>query len=372
MSQPSDSGAVDARYMQLALSLGRRGLGNAYPNPAVGAVIVKDGVIVGRGWTQPGGRPHAEVEALRQAKKQAKGATLYCTLEPCSHEGKSPPCADAIIKAGIARVVSALEDPNPEVAGQGHARMRDKGITVDVGLMAEEACRAHAGHIARIQKSRPHVTFKLAVSSDGKAGLAGRKRIAITGEEARDRVWLMRGQSDAILVGIGTVLADDPDLTCRLDGYTAAATTRIVADSQLRLPVHSRLVRSAAAAPVWVLTRDDADPHQAEALRAAGVTLIPVAGGAGGVAMAAGLAALGARGLTSVLIEGGAGVAASLLQADLIDRVAWFHAPMLFGGDGWPAALPFGIASLDAAPRFVRQSATCVGDDMLTEFVRVR
>ena len=151
MNDSAATTADDARYMQLALSLGRRGLGNAYPNPAVGAVIVKDGVIVGRGWTQPGGRPHAEVVALAQAKRRAKGATLYCTLEPCSHEGKSPPCADAVIKAGIARVVSGLEDPNPEVAGQGHARMRDKGITVDVGLMADAARRAHAGHIARIQ-----------------------------------------------------------------------------------------------------------------------------------------------------------------------------------------------------------------------------
>ena len=177
--------ADDARFMALAFALGRRGLGNTWPNPAVGAVIVKDGVIVGRGWTQPGGRPHAEVEALRRAKKAAQGATLYVTLEPCSHQGKSPPCADAIIKAGIARVVSALEDPNPEVAGQGHARLREKGIAVDVGLGADEARRVHAGHIMRMTDGRPHVTLKLAVSADGKAGLAGRKPAAITGEAAR-------------------------------------------------------------------------------------------------------------------------------------------------------------------------------------------
>ena len=164
--------------MALAFTLGRRGLGNTWPNPAVGAVIVKDGVIVGRGWTQPGGRPHAEVEALRRAKKAAQGATLYVTLEPCSHQGKTPPCADAIIRAGIARVVSALEDPNPEVAGQGHERLRAKGITVDVGLGADEARRVHAGHIMRVTNSRPYVTLKLAVSADGKAGLAGRKPVA--------------------------------------------------------------------------------------------------------------------------------------------------------------------------------------------------
>src|SRR5665647_197113 len=166
--------ADDARYMALALSLGRRGLGNAWPNPAVGSVIVKDRVIVGRGWTQAGGRPHAEVEALKHAKKAAQGATLYCTLEPCSHTGKSPPCADAIIKAGIARVVSALEDPNPEVAGQGHERLRAKGIAVEVGLGADDARRAHAGHIMRIRHARPFVTLKLALSKDSKVGLAGR------------------------------------------------------------------------------------------------------------------------------------------------------------------------------------------------------
>ena len=181
--------------MALAFTLGRRGLGNTWPNPAVGAVIVKDSVIVGRGWTQPGGRPHAEVEALRHAKKAAQGATLYVTLEPCAHQGKTPPCADAIIKAGIARVVSALEDPNPEVAGKGHARLRDKGIAVDVGLGEEEARRVHAGHIMRVTENRPYVTLKLAVSADGKAGSAGRKPVAITGEEARARVFQMRAEA---------------------------------------------------------------------------------------------------------------------------------------------------------------------------------
>src|ERR1700761_5969971 len=183
---------ADRRYMQLALTLGRRGLGRTWPNPAVGAVIVKDGVIVGRGWTQAGGRPHAEVEALRRAGPAARGATLYVTLEPCSHHGKTPPCADAVIAAGIARVVSALEDPNPEVAGAGHARLRGAGITVDVGLGAEEARRDHAGHIRRMRDGRPHVMLKLAISADGKAGAAGRKPIPITGEAVRERVHLLR------------------------------------------------------------------------------------------------------------------------------------------------------------------------------------
>ena len=177
--------ALDQRFMQLALALGRRGLGRTWPNPAVGAVVVKDGVIVGRGWTQPGGRPHAETEALKRAGKDAKGATLYVTLEPCSHQGKTPPCVDAIIRAGIARVVSALEDPNPEVAGQGYAKLRERGIAVETGLGAEEAARQHAGHIRRMREGRPQVLLKLAVSADGKAGLPGRKPAGITGEAAR-------------------------------------------------------------------------------------------------------------------------------------------------------------------------------------------
>src|ERR1700760_4627234 len=175
----------DRRYMQLALALGRRGLGRTWPNPAVGAVVVKDGVIVGRGWTQPGGRPHAEPEALRRAGEAARGATLYVTLEPCSHFGKSPPCADAVIAAGISRVVSAVEDPNPEVAGQGHARLRAAGVTVDIGLGAQEAARDHAGHFRRVRDKRPHVILKLAVSADGKIAGAGHTQIAITGEAAR-------------------------------------------------------------------------------------------------------------------------------------------------------------------------------------------
>src|SRR5437868_15452656 len=227
--------AADRRFMALALGLGRRGQGRSWPNPAVGAVIVKDGVIVGRGWTQAGGRPHAEVEALARAGDTARGATLYVTLEPCSHHGKSPPCADAVIAAGIARVVSAIEDPNPEVAGQGHARLRAAGIVVDVGLGAAEAAHDHAGHFRRVRDRRPHVILKLAVSSDDKIGAAGRKPVAISGEAAKARVHLLRAQCDAILVGIGTVRADDPLLTCRLPGMAARSPVRVVLDRSLRI-----------------------------------------------------------------------------------------------------------------------------------------
>src|SRR5665213_3929395 len=270
------SKAADRRFMELALTLGRRGQGRTWPNPAVGAVVVKDDVIVGRGWTQPGGRPHAEPEALRRAGEAARGATLYVTLEPCSHIGKSPPCADAIIAAGVARVVSAIEDPNPEVAGQGHARLRVAGITVDVGLCAAEAAHDHAGHFRRIRDKRPHVILKLAVSADDKIAAGGHKAVAITGEAARARVHLLRAQCDAVLVGIGTVLADDPLLTCRLPAMEARSPVRVVLDRALRIPGTSALVHSARETKLWVMTSELSEAPAAMKLGAAGVHVMRV------------------------------------------------------------------------------------------------
>src|SRR6202795_3407304 len=272
-----ESKAADQRFMQLALTLGRRGQGRTWPNPAVGALVVKDGVIISRGWTQPGGRPHAEPEALKAAGEAARGATLYATLEPCSHLGKSPPCADAIIAAGVARVVSAIEDPNPEVAGQGHAKLRAAGIAVDIGLGAAEAARDHAGHFRRVRDRRPHVTLKLAVSSDDKIGAAGRKPVAISGEAAKARVHLLRAQCDVILVGIGTVRADDPLLTCRLPGMAARSPVRVVLDRSLRIPGSSRLVHSARETPLWVMTSNLAEASAAMKLGAAGAQVIRLA-----------------------------------------------------------------------------------------------
>src|SRR6202158_2431189 len=262
------------RFMQLAVTLGRRGQGRTWPNPAVGAVVVKDGVIIGRGWTQPGGRPHAEPVALARAGEAARGATLYVTLEPCSHVGKSPPCADAIIAAGIARVVSAIEDPNPEVAGQGHARLRATGIAVDIGTGAAEAARDHAGHFRRVRDKRPHVILKLAVSSDDRIAAAGHKPVAISGEAAKARVHLLRAQCDAILVGIRTVLADDPLLTCRLPGMEARSPVRVVLDPRLRIQGTSRLVQSARETPLWVMASELAEEPAAMKLGAAGAQVI--------------------------------------------------------------------------------------------------
>jgi diaminohydroxyphosphoribosylaminopyrimidine deaminase/5-amino-6-(5-phosphoribosylamino)uracil reductase len=334
VSAGRDALTDDQRFMALALSLGRRGLGRTWPNPAVGAIIMKDGSIVGRGWTQPGGRPHAEVEALRRAGAAARGATLYVTLEPCSHHGKSPPCADAVIAAGVSRVVSALEDPNPEVAGEGHARLRTAGIAVDVGIGAEEARHDHAGHIRRMRDGRPHVMLKLAISADGKAGAAGRKPVPITGEAVRDRVHLLRARSDAIMIGVGTALADDPMLTCRLSGMDKDSPVRIVLDTALRLPLGSHLVRTARETPVWVVTGPQAPRGAEDSLRAQGVEVLRSTERGSCLDLGGVLKLIAARGMTRLMVEGGPTLASAFVTADLVDEAVLFHSPAVVGPDG--------------------------------------
>ncbi|MGD0317345.1 MAG: bifunctional diaminohydroxyphosphoribosylaminopyrimidine deaminase/5-amino-6-(5-phosphoribosylamino)uracil reductase RibD [Xanthobacteraceae bacterium] len=370
MSAPADALQQDARFMALALALGRRGLGRTWPNPAVGAVIVKDGIIVGRGWTQPGGRPHAEIEALRRAGEAARGATLYVTLEPCSHYGKSPPCADAIIAGGVSRVVAALEDPNPEVAGAGHARLRAAGIAVDIGVGAEEARHDHAGHIRRMRDGRPHVILKLAVSADGKAGAPGRKPLAITGEAARERVHLLRAQSDAIMVGIGTALADDPMLTCRLPGMEKYSPVRVVLDSALRLPPASPLARSARDVPVWVVTGGEASRAADDALLREGVTVLRAAQSDRRLDLAAVLKLVGARGVTRLMVEGGPTLAAALLAADLIDEAVLFQSSKVVGTDGVDALNGLPLAALTQSPRLQCVMSEPVGADTRLVFER--
>ncbi|MBN9007403.1 MAG: bifunctional diaminohydroxyphosphoribosylaminopyrimidine deaminase/5-amino-6-(5-phosphoribosylamino)uracil reductase RibD [Rhizobiales bacterium] len=364
--------AADARFMQLALALGRRGFGRTWPNPSVGAVIVKDGVIVGRGWTQPGGRPHAEVEALRRAGGAARGATLYVTLEPCSHFGRSPPCADAVIAAGIVRVVSAIEDPNPEVAGQGHARLRAAGIVVEVGLGAAEAAHDHAGHFRRVRDKRPHVVLKLAVSSDEKIGAAGGRPVAITGEAAKARVHLLRAQCDAILVGIGTVLADDPRLDCRLPGMEARSPVRVVLDRALRIPGSSKLVHSARETPLWVMTSSIAEAPAAMKLGAAGAQVLrtDAAKTGGGLDLNAVLHALSEKGVTRLMVEGGAHVAASFVAADLVDEVWLLRGPEQIGDDGIPALDALPLSSITGSPRFKVRASETLQNDVLTIYGR--
>jgi diaminohydroxyphosphoribosylaminopyrimidine deaminase/5-amino-6-(5-phosphoribosylamino)uracil reductase len=365
--------AADQRFMQLALTLGRRGQGRTWPNPAVGAVVVKDGVIVGRGWTQPGGRPHAEPEALRRAGEAARGATLYVTLEPCSHVGKSPPCADAVIAAGIARVVSAIEDPNPEVAGQGHARLRAAGITVDIGLGAAEAARDHAGHFRRVRDKRPHVILKLAVSSDDKIGAAGHKPVAITGEAAKARVHLLRAQCDAILVGIGTVQADDPLLTCRLPGMGAQSPVRVVLDRSLRIPGTSRLVHSARETPLWVMTSNLSEAPAAMKLGAAGAQVIRVAATSAstpGLDLPGVLHALSEKGINRLMVEGGARVASSFVATGLVDEVWLLRGPDPIGADGVAALEAMPLTAITQSPTFKLRGSETLQKDTLTIYER--
>ncbi|MBP2426276.1 bifunctional diaminohydroxyphosphoribosylaminopyrimidine deaminase/5-amino-6-(5-phosphoribosylamino)uracil reductase RibD [Bradyrhizobium elkanii] len=363
--------AADLRFMQLALALGRRGLGRTWPNPAVGAVIVKDGVIVGRGWTQAGGRPHAEVEALRRAGDAARGATLYVTLEPCSHFGRSPPCADAVVAAGLARVVSAIEDPNPEVAGQGHAKLRAAGIAVDVGLCAAEAARDHAGHFRRIRDKRPHVILKLAVSADDKIAASGHKPVAISGEAARTRVHLLRAQSDAILVGIGTVKADDPLLTCRLPGMAARSPVCLVLDRALRISGDSRLVHSARETPLWVLTSDMAEAPAAVKLGAAGAQVIRVTASAPqGLDLPSVLHALAEKGISRLLVEGGSRVANSFVAGGLVDEIWLLRGPDAIGAGGVPALDAMPLDAITQSPAFRLRASETLGEDVLTIYDR--
>jgi diaminohydroxyphosphoribosylaminopyrimidine deaminase / 5-amino-6-(5-phosphoribosylamino)uracil reductase len=365
------SKAADQRFMQLALALGRRGQGRTWPNPAVGAVVVKDGVIVGRGWTQPGGRPHAEPEALGRAGEAARGATLYVTLEPCSHVGKSPACADAIIAAGIARVVSAAEDPNPEVAGKGHARLRAAGIAVDIGVCGDEAAHDHAGHFRRVRDKRPHVILKLAVSTDDKIGAAGGKSAAITGDAAKARVHMLRAQCDAILVGIGTVLADDPLLTCRLPGMAERSPVRLVLDRALRLPGASRLVHSARQTPLWVVTSELAEASAATKLGAAGAQVIRMAPSIGaGLDLPAVLHALADRGITRLMVEGGAKVASSFVSANLVDEIWLLRGLQAIGADGIAALDALPLTAITQSPRFSVRASETLDMDTLTIYER--
>jgi diaminohydroxyphosphoribosylaminopyrimidine deaminase/5-amino-6-(5-phosphoribosylamino)uracil reductase len=361
---------LDERFMALAMALGRRGLGRTWPNPAVGAVIVKDGVILGRGWTQPHGRPHAETEALKRAGKAARGATLYVTLEPCSHQGKTPPCADAIIRAGIARVVSAIEDPNPEVAGQGHARLRDRGIAVEIGLGEQRARRIHAGHFRRVREGRPQVLLKLAVSADGKAGLSGRKPVAITGEAARSRVHRMRAESDAILIGVGTVLSDDPHLTCRLPGMLDSSPVRVVLDATLRTPLATSVVATARETPTWVFCAPNASPLAEEILRAKGVEVFRASTNDGRLDPMAVLKVLGDRGITRLMVEGGPNVAAAFVAGDLVDEAVLLRSPNALGAGAIDALEGMPLAALTKSSHLALVETKAIGGDTLERYER--
>ena len=349
----------DLHFMAQALRLGRRGMGHTGENPSVGCVIVKEGEVKGLGFTQPGGRPHAETQALLLAGTQAKGATAYVTLEPCSHHGKTPPCADALIAAGISRAVIAIQDPDPRVCGNGIQRLRDAGVEVTIGTLAEEARRDLAGFLTRTIQNRPHVTLKLALSADGMMAAVPGARTMITGPAANARTHLMRARSDAIMVGIGTVLADDPELTCRLPGLEHRSPIRVVADARLALPLTSKLMTTAAQVPVWLLTTGDTAPDEPR-LTAIKCRATPE----GRLDFADALTHLAARGVGRLMVEGGARVAKGLLGQGLVDELAMFTSPKELG--------PGGLKPDINLAAFRLHHEEMLGDDRLTVYEALR
>lgn len=360
----------DEAHMRHAVALGRRGLGRTWPNPAVGCVIVKDGQIVGRGWTQPGGRPHAEPMALAQAGEQARGATAYVTLEPCAHTGKTPPCCDALIAAGVARVVVALEDPDPRVDGRGIARLRAAGIDVTTGVCADLARAAQEGFLSRVEAGRPMVTLKLATSWDGRIATATGESQWITGPQSRRRVHAMRAAHDAVMVGGGTVRADDPSLTVR-DLGVDHQPVRVVLSRRLDLPLTGQLARTATQVPVWVVHGPDAPAEMVDAWQGLGAVAIEAPVLQGQLDPRGVMEALGRRGLTRVFCEGGGAVAASLLAQDLADHVSLFTAGMAIGAEGVPGIGALGLERLGAAPRYRLVGREVLGEDSLTHWRRV-
>jgi diaminohydroxyphosphoribosylaminopyrimidine deaminase / 5-amino-6-(5-phosphoribosylamino)uracil reductase len=363
-------GHDDARFMALALRLAERGLGQTWPNPTVGCVVVRGGRIIGRGWTQPGGRPHAEVLALARAGAGALGATAYVSLEPCAHYGRTPPCTMALLHAGVRRVVVATNDPDPRVDGKGIAQLRQAGVEVDLGVLCAEAEALNEGFFSRIRRGRPLVTLKLAASLDGRIATRTGASRWITGEAARARAHLLRASHDAIMVGSGTALADDPALTCRLPGLEARSPLRVVLDGRLRLATSSKLALGAREVATWIVTSEQAPATRARALERAGVRLFRVAANAeGNLDLVRVLSALAKEGLSRILVEGGAGLAGALLRARLVDRLVWFQAPLVIGGDGLPAVAAFGAETLAEARRLVAGRETPLAQDRVQTYI---
>ncbi|MCW5772257.1 MAG: bifunctional diaminohydroxyphosphoribosylaminopyrimidine deaminase/5-amino-6-(5-phosphoribosylamino)uracil reductase RibD [Rhodospirillaceae bacterium] len=356
--------------MRAALALAQRSLGTTWPNPAVGCVLARDGIVVGRGRTAPGGRPHAETEALAAAGGRARGATAYVSLEPCAHHGQTPPCAEALIGAGVARVVFAMQDPDPRVNGGGGAMLAKAGIAVASGVCANEAAELNAGFLLRMREGRPLVTLKVATTLDGRIAAVGGRSQWITGATARAAAHLLRARHDAVLVGATTLAADDPLLTVRLPGLPERPPLRIVVAGRAMVAAGRRLFASLDEGPVWlVLAAGNAPPRDLPA----GIEIVSVPGGPmGRPDPAAMLAEFGRRGLTRILVEGGAKMAGALVRAGLVDRIAWFRAASLMGGDGVPALDPLGVGDPAAAPRWRRLDQRPVGTDVMETYAALR
>lgn len=365
----------DRRFMAAAIALGDRNLGRAWPNPSVGAILVREtakgATVVGRGVTGPGGRPHAETIALAEAGAAARGATCYVTLEPCSHHGQTAPCSDALIEAGVARVVSAIEDPNPEVCGRGHRALMRAGIEVSCGTGAGDARRLHAGHIRRVADDRPHILLKLAVSRDGMIGRPDAGQITITGAAARRRVHAMRARADAIAIGIQTALNDDPDLTCRLPGLEDRSPVRVIFDTSARLPATARMFETVSLAPIWIIVGEDASPDRRAALESAGATTIPVPLDAGGrIDLGVAMTTLAACGLTSVMVEGGARLAETLVKGNYVDEAAIFTGPGAIGAGGIRALGSLKLDDLTGDPDYRSIEERSYGPDRMQRLWR--
>lgn len=366
---------TDRRLMAAAERLARRGLGRVWPNPPVAAMIVGEHpsgapVILGRGLTARPGGPHAEVNALKAAGDLARGATCYVTLEPCSHYGRTPPCSLALIEAGVKRVVIGMLDPNPRVAGRGAGMLEAAGIDVTVGVH-EAACRAlYTGFTSRVKHQRPMVFLKLAVSRDGYIGREGAGQIKISGPLSMRHVHGFRATYDAILVGIGTAVADDPLLTCRLPGMLDQSPVRVVVDTEARLPLSSKLVETAADVPVWVICANHADPERVEALTRAGVLVVRVPAPGDRILPDVVLGALATRGITRVMVEGGARIAEAFLDADLVDELCIVTGAVEVGAGGIPALHKRSLDAVLSSPTFERVDTGLIGEDRYTHLKR--
>ncbi len=358
---------TDFRYMAAAIRHARMNLGRTGTNPSVGTLLFKNGIIVGRGVTALGGRPHAETEAIVEAGELAIGSTAYVTLEPCAHHGRTPPCAEALVNAGVVRVVIAASDPDPRVSGKGAAILRNAGIEVVEGVLTTEAVEGLSGYLTRSLKKRPEVTLKLAISADGMIGRIGAGQVAITGDISRRMVQMMRAQSDAIMVGAGTAEADDPVLTCRLPGIEKRSPIRIVLDGKLRTLATSKLAMTARDTPVWIAGLASADTAKRAALEAAGCRILSCEDHCGAVALPELLDDLGAEGISSLMLEGGAQTARNMLEEGLVDRIVLFTSNTLVGIGGIaspldPAHMPDG---------FVLTREDTYGSDLRRDYVKV-
>ena len=361
----------DHRFMRMAIGLARRGHGNVAPNPSVGCVVVKDGRVIGRGWTRPGGRPHAETEALLQAGKKAAGADIFVTLEPCAHHGETPPCAEALIVAGVERVVVGVRDPDPRVDGGGISLLKDAGIEVVEGVLETEAAQAAEGFLRRVSNGRPMVTVKAATSLDGRIATSTGDSQWITGEISRALGHGMRARSDAIMVGGATAIADNPSLTCRLPGLEGESPTRIVLCGDSPLPLTHNLVTTAAEIPTIFIVGAMSRLENRAAYEDVGVSVREAGCGSDGrIDIGSALEALACDGITRLMVEGGGRLISALLKEDLVDRVIWFRAPTVIGGDGVSVASAFGVRELDEAANFVKVSTRPAGDDLVETYMR--